>query len=238
MTVTPGAVLGLATATALLPLTVRAGWLTWGGAGAAVLVAIALVLGEGWTGITLLVAFFATSSILTKAGRRRRVPVGETRDHDTEGRRASQVFANGGIAALCALFGVAGLGPATQYAAAAALAAAAADTWASEIGMWTGGVTRLLTNWQRVEPGRSGGVSWAGSLAGAAGALLIATLASAAWDQPQVFAAVSLGGVGGMMVDSWIGAVWEHRVSWIGNNTVNWFGTAAGAALGALIGSV
>ena len=166
------------------------------------------------------------------------MPGGETGDRDTEGRRASQVFANGGIAALCALLGVVELGPATHHAAAAALAAATADTWASEIGMWAGRGTRLLTNWQPVQPGCSGGVSWVGSLAGAAGALLIATVAFVAWGQPQAFVAVSLGGVGGMLVDSWTGAAWEHRVSWIGNDAVNWMGTAAGAALGALIGSL
>jgi uncharacterized protein (TIGR00297 family) len=235
MTVMQGAVLGLASATALLPLTVWAGWLTWGGAGAALLVAVALVVGEGWTGVLLLLAFFATSSMLTKAGRPRRgLPEGAP-DRDAEGRSASQVFANGGVAASCALLGVVGLGPATHYAAAAALAAATADTWASEIGVWAGGGTRLLTDWQRVEPGRSGGVSWAGTMAGLAGALMIGALAALAWGQPEALAAVSLGGVGGMLVDSWVGAAWEHRVSWIGNDAVNWLGTAAGAGLGMLI---
>lgn len=38
-----------------------------------------------------------------------------------------------------------------------------------------------------------------------------------------------------MLVDSWVGAAWEHRVSWIGNDVVNWMGTAAGAGLGALL---
>jgi uncharacterized membrane protein len=72
-------------------------------------------------------------------------------------------------------------------------------------------------------------------MAGAVGALLIGALAALAWGQPEAFTAVSLGGVGGMLVDSWVGAAWEHRVSWIGNDLVNWFGTAAGAGLGVLI---
>jgi uncharacterized protein (TIGR00297 family) len=218
---TPGrlAMVGLAGATALLPLTVRAGWLTWGGAGAAFLIAAALWLGQGWIGVGLLVAFFTTSSILTKIGRLRTRSMDGRCDRDMEGRRGSQVFANGGVAALCGLFGVAGLGASTQYAAAAALAAATADG-------------------RRVEPGTSGGVSWAGSAAGVLGALWIAALAALAWGEPRSMAAVGLGGVGGMMVDSWVGAAWEERAAWIDNDLVNWLGTAAGAALGALIASV
>lgn len=228
---------GLAGATALLPLTVWAGWLTWGGAGAAFLIAAALWLGQGWIGVGLLVAFFTTSSILTKIGRLRAPRANGRRDRDMEGRRGSQVFANGGVAALCGLLGVAGLGASTQYAAAAALAAATADTWASEIGIWVRGRTVRLTDGRRVEPGTSGGVSWAGSAAGVLGALWIAALAALAWGEPRSMAAVGLGGVGGMTVDSWVGAAWEERAAWIDNDLVNWLGTAAGAALGALIAS-
>lgn len=238
MTASQGVILAIAGSIVLLPVTVKAGWLTRGGAGAAALVGGALALGEGWVGVLLLIAFFTSASILTKTARAREVSVGASCDQDAEGRRAGQVFANGGIAALCALLGVAGLGTSTHYAAAAALAAATADTWASEIGVWVGGGTRLLTNGRRVEPGCSGGVSWAGSASGAVGALSIAALASVGYGEPGMLAAAGLGGVGGMLVDSWVGGAWEERVSWLGNDLVNWIGTASGGAFGAAIGSI
>ncbi len=158
-------------------------------------------------------------------------------DRDTDGRGPGQVLANGGVAALSSLLGLAGWGSWTHYAAAGALAAATADTWASEVGLWAGRGTRLLTTWEPVEPGRSGGVSWVGSGAGALGALLIGSLAWASTADPRMPIAMSLAGMGGMLADSWVGATWEGRVSWIGNDTVNWIGTGTGAVLGALLGS-
>ena len=239
----PGIVVAAFAGGALFIIAIRVGWLTWQGAAVALFVALALLLGEGIPGLLLLIAFFATSSGLTKAGRRRRAN-GPGRgdgpdlvDHDAEGRGPGQVMANGGVAAFCSLLGVAGFGPWTHYAAAGALAAATADTWASEVGMWTRRTTRLVTTWKPVDPGRSGGVSWPGSGAGALGALLIGGLAWVATDHPGMLVAMGLAGVGGMMMDSWIGAVWEDRVSWIGNDTVNWIGTTTGALLGALLAS-
>lgn len=225
----------------LFAIAVRARWLTWAGAVVGLLVALALLLGEGLPGLLLLGAFFATSSSLTRAGRRRGAP-GPHRDdsahlldRDADGRGPGQVLANGGVAALCSLLGVAGSGPWTHYAAAGALAAATADTWASEVGMWTRRTTRLLTTWELVEPGRSGGVSWAGSGAGALGASLIGGIAWMASGDPGMLVAMGLAGLGGMLSDSWMGAVWEDRVSWIDNDVVNWIGTTTGALIGALL---
>ncbi len=227
---------------ALLFIAIRVGWLTWQGGVVALLVALALLLGEGISGLLLLTAFFATSSGLTKIGRRRASGSGRADRHDpvdrdAEGRGPGQVMANGGVAALCSLLGLAGLGPWTHYATAGALAAATADTWASEVGMWTRRRTRLVTTWELVDPGRSGGVSWTGSGAGVLGALLIGGLARLLNDHPGMLVAMGLAGVGGMVIDSWIGAAWEDRVSWIGNDTVNWIGTTTGALLGALLAS-
>jgi uncharacterized protein (TIGR00297 family) len=53
----------------------------------------------------------------------------------------------------------------------AALAEAATDTVASEIGQYRGADARLITTWQRVPAGTDGGITIAGSLAGLAAGL-------------------------------------------------------------------
>jgi uncharacterized membrane protein len=58
----------------------------------------------------------------------------------------------------------------------ASLAAANADTWATEIGSFSKTKPRSITSWKIVEPGTSGGITLAGSLASIAGSSLIALL--------------------------------------------------------------
>src|SRR5437879_12254683 len=82
----------------------------------------------------------------------------------TGGRRnARQVLANGGVAAAAALTG-------SWPAAAGAIAAAAADTWATEIGSFTPAPPRLVASWESVTRGVSGGITALGSAAGSTGA--------------------------------------------------------------------
>ena len=57
-----------------------------------------------------------------------------------------------------------------------AFAAAAADTWATEIGTRFGGTPRLVTTGRKVPRGTSGGVSGAGLLGALAGALAVGAL--------------------------------------------------------------
>lgn len=123
-----------------------------------------------------------------------------------------------GLPAVCAL------------AFAGSLAAAMADTLASEVGGLFDG-PRLITTLQRVEPGTDGAVTWQGELAGTAGAALVAGLAGTTMPvggSATVAGAVVLaGGVVGMTVDSLCGAVIEGAV--VGNETVNFLATVAGA---------
>src|SRR5512145_712716 len=104
----------------------RVRWLTRRGAAAALAVGVATLWGFGWRGLILLLAFFVSSSLLTAAAKKSAAKGGE--ESGGGGRRnARQVVANGGIAAVAALAG--------NWAwFAGALAAANADTWATEIG--------------------------------------------------------------------------------------------------------
>ena len=125
-------------------------------------------------------------------------------------RDARQVLANGGVYALAAL-GYLVFPSSIWYAAGAgALAASAADTWATEVGTLAGGQPVSIISAKRVPPGTSGGITVVGTLAGAGGALFIGAVATLAqWPVP--LAAVALGGMAGALADSLLGAVLQAR---------------------------
>jgi uncharacterized protein (TIGR00297 family) len=172
-------------------------WLTPGGAATAALVGAAVTVGMGWAGLVLLFAFFVPASLVTGPGGR------DARE--AQGRTARQVVANGGVAALAALLG-------WGTAAAGAIAAAAADTWATEIGRRSARPPRLITTGRPVAAGTSGGVTPFGTLAGAGAAIALATLHTVlpgGWAASGI--AVAVAGVAGMMGDSLLGATWQAR---------------------------
>jgi uncharacterized protein (TIGR00297 family) len=197
-------------------------WLTRRGALAALAVGLATVYGFGWRGVALLLAFFVSSSLLTAAAR------GGAGAAKSGARNARQVIANGGIAALAALAG-------HWVAFASALAAANADTWATEIGSHSRTPPRLITNGTLVSAGTDGGVTLLGTAGGIAGALFIAVLARV-FVPGGFVAAVAIAGIAGMLLDSLLGATLQGRLRWLDNDAVNLAATAAGAGLAALIG--
>lgn len=168
--------------------------------------------------MVLLLAFFISGSLLTTAA------------GGGEGRNARQVIANGGIAALAAL-----MGNWTWFAG--ALAAATADTWATEIGSHSRTPPRLITNRRPVPAGTDGGMTLlgtAGGIAGAAfvgglGALLARGVAPGHWHPGWFTTVVALAGIVGMLVDSLLGATVQGRVRWMDNDAVNLAATLTGA---------
>jgi uncharacterized protein (TIGR00297 family) len=192
----------------------------------------------------LLFAFLLSGSLLT------RLSTGHG------GRRtARQVLANGGVTAIAALVG-------SWPAAAGALAAAAADTWATEIGSFSPAPPRLITTWARVTRGVSGGITALGTLGGLAGAVAMAALAHVLAPREALLGIWTLtaAGLAGMFADSVLGATvqgiyecpacaarWERRDAvchesvrqvagwrWLDNDGVNLAATLAGAGVGLL----
>jgi Raf kinase inhibitor-like YbhB/YbcL family protein/uncharacterized protein (TIGR00297 family) len=156
--------------------------LTRGGAIAAALLGAA-VFGLGGLGgwAVLLLAFFLSSSALTRlSGGQKR---GLEAQFSKGGRRdAAQVLANGGIAGLFVLLHAAFPAAALPWAGfAGALAAVNADTWATELGVLSRAQPVLITTRRLVERGTSGGITRAGTFASFGGAFLIGLLAATFW---------------------------------------------------------
>ncbi len=225
------------------------------GALAATWVGGTMLASGGLPWAALLLFFFLSSSALSRLGPRRKTAL-QARFAKGGQRDASQVLANGGLATLAALGHAWAPSPLWWIAAAGALAAANADTWATEIGVLSPALPRDVRTGRRVPRGTSGAVSLWGLAAAAGGALSIAAIA--AWQTPHAGLPVALGGFLGAWVDSLLGATVQahyycpacqqptehHPVhtcgtattlqrgwAWLDNDAVNATATAVGAAV-------
>jgi uncharacterized protein (TIGR00297 family) len=196
---------------------------------------------EPWhTAMIPTLAVTALAFAATRAGRRKKERLGTAEAR--RGRKASQVAANLGMAALVLS------GPAQAWIVnwqwlpvsahlrgalfslgLAALAEAAADTVSSEIGQVLGRRPRMITTLRAVEPGRNGAVSAAGTIAGffATGV----TAGAGTWALRGgwgLFWISCAGAVFGLFFDSLLGATFEEQ-GWLNNDAVNFLSTASAA---------
>jgi uncharacterized protein (TIGR00297 family) len=200
-----------------------------------------------------LLAFFGTSSALSRVGERRKrsnaLPQvkGARRD-------AWQVLANGGVATLCAVAG-------RPRGLVGALAAAGADTWATELGLLSRAQPRRITSLAPVPPGTSGGVTLQGLLASVGGALAVGLGYAIFGRDWSILRTALLSGLSGSLIDSLLGATlqaayWcphcelptedaQHArcgsdtelrrgYTWMTNDTVNGLATSSGALIALL----
>lgn len=235
----------------------RTGSLAPSGRWGAVVVGTAATM-AGWGWATLLVGWFVASSALTRLGQAQKLVRTAGVLAPSAARTAIQVGANGSLFALGALCGTVSGNASVSVMALGALAAAAADTWATELGVLWGGAPRALFGGARLAPGMSGGVTAVGLVAsvagaaavGAGGALLVPALP---WESLAVVVATA--GVVGGLADSALGATMQARrwcatcaketernmhdcgtrtthargLRWMTNDTVNLLATLVGA---------
>ncbi len=157
----------------------------------------------------LMITFFVTSSGLSKlfSGRKRaltdKFDKGSNRDW-------AQVFANGGVGAFLALVSLLFPGETWPWLAyAGAMATVNADTWATEIGILSPSLPRLITTGKPVPMGTSGGITLVGTTATLAGGVLVGLvgwLFKPALTGGCFILAVGLAGLAGSLVDSLLGA--------------------------------
>jgi len=164
----------------------------------------------GWQWAVLLLAFFISSSALTRGFTKRKTGLNEKYSKGSQ-RDAAQVFGNGGLSAMfAALHFSFPDSPLVWLAFAASLAAVNADTWATELGVLDPNPPRMITKLGKVvEKGTSGGISVVGSLAALSGAGLIGLLTAIVMpshDSVVVGLLVTLAGFLGSLFDSLLGA--------------------------------
>jgi uncharacterized protein (TIGR00297 family) len=252
-------ILGFFLGAAISALAWRAGSLCRSGAVAASLTG-GLVFGLGgipWA--VLLLAFFISSSLLSRSFSSRKSAFTEKFSKGSQ-RDWGQVFANGGLAATLAVIYAVNGNPFWAWVAfAGAMAAVTADTWATEIGVLSPAEPRLITSRQIVERGTSGAISATGNLAVLGGAGMIG-LAASIFSPLPVVGIIILGGICGALFDSFLGASFQaiyycpscqketerhplhtcqnnteylRGVAWINNEVVNFACSAVGAGVAA-----
>ena len=172
----------------------------------------------GWVWGLMLIGFFVTSSSLSRY-RREEKEAAAAKFAKGSQRDLGQVLANGGIGAVLAILNH--VQPAETWLPlyVGVMSAVTADTWATEFGVLSKGMPRMITTWKRVSAGTSGAISLRGSAASLLGGLFIGALAllllavdslarrmgflpASIW-LPLVAAA---GGTAGSLTDSLLGA--------------------------------
>ncbi|MHB0969532.1 MAG: DUF92 domain-containing protein [Thermoanaerobaculia bacterium] len=200
--------------------------------------AVILIFG-GWQLYVILLLFFAIGTGATKLGFRAKAAVGLAQEK--EGRRGvAHAFSNTGVAAMLAL-----LMHATRFdpallwlAAAGALATAAADTTASEVGQLIGRRAFLPLTFRRVAPGTEGAISIEGTLAGAVAAVAVALVAAFLSGTPAdeigsgaIVGIVAGAAIAGSYIESIAGSWNRTRTTRVPNGALNFFNTLVGAGL-------
>ena len=143
-------------------------------------------------------------------GAQRKLEISRAIVAKTDERDLWQVAANGGLFTVAAVASL--VSPSAIWLAIGigALAASAADTWATEVGTLVGGQPRSITSGKRVPAGTSGGITLAGSAASIAGAAFMALVAaSLKWPVPAYVIVAS--GVAGAVADSLAGGSIQER---------------------------
>jgi uncharacterized protein (TIGR00297 family) len=231
--------LGLLISTAIGVFSYRRKSLSTSGVFGAILTGTTIFGFGGWIPGVLLVAFFASSTALGTFKARARAKQEAAQLFEKGGTRDIwQALANGGAGAAFGLFariahetGASDLHHALYAAMIGALATVNADTWATELGVLSRGLPRLITTFKPAPRGTSGAISAAGTLATAAGALFIGLVAYAgrfvqlnaaltldagarmAFEtlSAQLLICALIGGVIGALSDSLLGATLQSR---------------------------
>jgi uncharacterized protein (TIGR00297 family) len=228
--------------------------LTLDGAIAAAVMGGVVFFRGGLPAAASLLAFFGSSSALSRLGQARKAS-GPLVQAKGARRDAWQVLANGGIATLCIATGL-------RDGFVGSLAAAGADTWATELGMLARRRPRLITTMRPVAVGTSGGVTPEGLAASAGGALVVGLAWQSFGGGGRAIVRAAAAGLCGSLMDSLLGATLQalyrceacgagteapHHAAcqqparlvqgwpWMTNDTVNALATLTGAAMGVAI---
>ena len=204
--------LGLVASSAIGYAGWRKGALSLSGMVSAILVGTLIFGLGGWLWGVLLVAFFVSSSLLSRFKDQEKAALAEkfAKGHQ---RDMGQVLANGGLGAVIAVLAALYPNPLWLAAFVGAMATVNADTWATELGVLSPNQPKLITNGRTVEVGTSGGVTLLGTAATLGGGLFIGMLAAIVllfernMEQALLMMPAGMvGGLAGSLFDSLLGA--------------------------------
>lgn len=199
-----------------------------------VVCALLVFAGTGFTGIALMTTFFISGTVATswKTDLKKSLKTAE----ENQGRRkASQVLANAGVAAIAGALSMIFENHPTIWTLAigAAFSAATADTLASELGTVYGKRFYNILTFKPDLRGLDGVVSLEGTLIGIVGSTLIALIYSIGFGFSGNFAILVFSGTIGNLTDSFLGACLERK-DIIKNDAVNFMNTLV-AAISAIL---
>ena len=200
------------------------------GSAVMIIMGIVIIFSAGANWLLLIILFLVMSLLATKYSKKYKMSLGEF-----EGRRTSKnVISNGVVACFMAAFGGFYLPFVGGFIG--AIATATADTLGSEIGVLDHH-PRLITTFQKVDPGTNGAVSTLGTAVGVVGAAIIGIAAFLLGIISNPLTAVYVSIVSGMVgcfMDSILGAVFENN-NLLTNEHVNLIATIVGALVGIIL---
>lgn len=206
--------LGLLFSTAIGLVAYKRRSLSRSGIGGAIATGTATFGLGGWSWGLSLIFFFVSSSLFSHFRAHDKEQAAADKFSKGSQRDISQVFANGGLAALLAL----GYGLIRSHSVrrifragfTGAIATATADTWATELGVLSTATPRLITTGKPVAPGTSGGITLLGTTASALGAISSGLVFWLLQRCQKTFAILPLlalvSGLAGSLADSFLGA--------------------------------
>ncbi|MCY3774644.1 MAG: DUF92 domain-containing protein [Candidatus Aminicenantes bacterium] len=213
----------------LAGLAVMVGWISWRGGAAGVVLGIGVYLSAGPAGYAVLCLFFFLGGFSTWLGTGRKEALGVAEEN--LGRRGvANVLSKGLVAGILALLFFWTDSTVARVAYTGALAAAAMDTVATEIGQWLGRAPRSLRSFEPVAVGTPGAISLIGTLAGLVAALAVSSVPAVwNWTPASALPALGAGAIAGNGVESWLAgaardAPGRHQV-------LNLYNTLAGACV-------
>jgi uncharacterized protein (TIGR00297 family) len=177
-----------------------------------------VVFGTGsWEFSLPILLFFILSSLLSKIGKTWKQKFADT--FQKGGRRDfGQVLANGGIAGIIIILWNYFPHDMWYFAFVGSIAAVTADTWATEIGVFSKLPPRNILNFKQVKPGTSGGVTVLGFMGALFGSFVIVFFGSLVTTRYDSFshilpfiAMIIIAGLLGSVVDSIIGATIQSQ---------------------------
>ena len=213
------------------PLLTPAGWVHAGALGTILWGCL------GWRGWVAVVAYLVLGSLVTRLGLREKQERGLAEARG--GRRGPEnVWGSAATGASLALLIGAGVEPSPLLLVgfSASFSAKLADTFGSEIGKRWGRRPVLITTLRSVPPGTEGAISLSGTLASAAGSVVMTLVM---W-KLQLLSSISVSlvvmliGLLATLAESLLGALAQDRIRWLSNELVNALQTLLAALMAML----